>query len=78
MQIPDQDMVDLVYKLREEEDVFLGSSSGINVCGAIEVAKKLGPGHTVVTMLCDTGDKYMSSLYNADFLREKNLSVPSN
>ena len=78
VQIPDQDMVDLVYKLREEEDLFLGSSSGINVCGAIEVAKKLGPGHTVVTMLCDTGDKYMSSLYNADFLREKNLSVPSN
>ena len=76
VQIPDQDMVNLVYRTLWEEGWFLGSSTGINVCGAIEVAKKLGPGHTVVTMLCDTGDKYKSRLFNPDWLAEQNLSIP--
>ncbi len=75
VQIPDQAMVDLVYRILREEGWFLGSSSGINICGAIEVAKKLGPGHTVVTMLCDTGNKYQSRLFNPEWLATQNLSI---
>ena len=76
VQVPDQAMVDLVYRLWKEEDLFLGSSSGINICGAIKVAERLGPGHTVVTMLCDTGEKYKSRLYDEEWLNSQNLSVP--
>lgn len=75
VQVHDQDMVDLVYELRRKEDLFLGSSSGINICGAIKVAKQLGPGHMVVTMLCDTGEKYKSRLYDEDWLATQNLTV---
>ncbi len=75
VQIPDQAMVDLVYRILREEGWFLGSSSGINICGAIEVAKKLGPGHTVVTMLCDTGNKYQSRLFDREWLATQNLTV---
>jgi len=71
LQVPDQDMVDMVYRLLHEEGWLLGSSSGINVCGAIEVARKLGPGHTIVTVLCDGGAKYRSSLFNPEWLLEK-------
>ena len=55
----------------------LGGSTGVNVAGAIRTAKDLGPGHVVVTMLCDYGDRYRSKLYNPDFLREKGLPVPN-
>lgn len=75
VQVPDQEMVDLVYDILRDEGWFLGSSSGINVCGAIKVAQKLGPGHTIVTMLCDTGSKYQSRLYNREWLAEQNLTV---
>ena len=75
VQIPDQAMVDIVYRLLREEGWFLGSSSGINICGAIEVAKELGPGHTIVTMLCDTGTKYQSRLFDRAWLAEQNLGV---
>ncbi len=75
VQITDQAMVDLVYRILREEGWFLGSSSGINICGAIEVARKLGPGHTVVTMLCDTGNKYQSRLFDRDWLATQNLAV---
>jgi cysteine synthase A len=71
LQVSDQDMVDMVYRLLCEEGWLLGSSSGINVCGAIEVARKLGPGHTIVTVLCDGGAKYLSSLFNREWLLEK-------
>jgi cysteine synthase A len=54
----------------------LGGSSGINVAGAMKVARELGPGHTVVTVLCDFGTRYQSKLFNSDFLREKGLPVP--
>ena len=77
VQIPDQDMVDVVYRLLREDGWFMGSSSGINLCGAVKVAKRLGPGHTIVTMLCDDGSKYQSRLYNPDFLAEKGLVVNS-
>ena len=76
LQISDHDMLAMTYRLLSEEGWFFGSSTGVNVCGAIEVARNLGPGHTVVTMLCDGGGKYLSSLYNADWLEERGFSVP--
>ncbi len=75
LQVSDQDMVDMVFKLLREEGWLLGSSTGINVCGAVEVARNLGPGHTIVTMLCDGGGKYRSSLFNRQWLAEKKLHV---
>jgi cysteine synthase A len=75
LQVSDQDMVAMVYRLLREEGWFFGASTGINVCGAVEVARKLGPGHTVVTMLCDGGGKYQSRLFNEEWLAEKGLHV---
>ena len=68
LQVTDQDMVTMVYQLLREEGWLLGSSTALNVCGAVEVARKLGPGHTIVTMLCDGGGKYQSSLFNREWL----------
>ena len=75
LQVSDQEMVTMVYRLLREEGWFFGSSTGINVCGAIQVAQKLGPGHTVVTMLCDGGSKYQSRLFNEEWLAKKGLYV---
>ena len=75
-QIPDTESVALVFQLLEEEGLCLGSSSGVNVAGAIRLAKDLGPGHTIVTILCDYGTRYQSKLFNPDFLRGKGLPVP--
>ncbi len=77
--IPDQECVDTVYRLLYEEGLFLGGSSGINVAAAVRVARRLGPGHVIVTVLCDTGSRYQSRLYNPDWLKEKDLlpRVPS-
>ena len=75
LQVPDQDMVDMVYRLLREEGWFFGSSTGVNVCGAVEVARRLGPGHTVVTILCDGGHKYRSTLFDRDWLAAKGLGV---
>ncbi len=75
--IPDQECVDTVYRLLYEDGLFLGGSSGINVAAAIRVAKSLGPGHTIVTLLCDSGTRYQSRLFNADWLKEKGLNPPS-
>ena len=75
LQISDQEMVTMVHQLLHEEGWFFGSSTGINVCGAVEVASKLGPGHTVVTMLCDGGGKYQSQLFNEEWLAGKGLQV---
>lgn len=75
LQIADQDAVNMVYRLLNEEGWFFGSSTGVNVYGALEVARKLGPGHTIVTVLCDGGGKYRSSLFNRDWLAEKGLSI---
>jgi cysteine synthase A len=71
--VPDQECVDTVYRLLYEEGLFLGGSSGINVAAATRVAKNLGPGHTVVTLLCDTGGRYQSRLYNPEWLEQKGL-----
>ncbi|UCH39052.1 MAG: cysteine synthase A [Gammaproteobacteria bacterium] len=76
IQVSDQNMVDMVYRLLREEGWFFGSSTGINVFGAIEAAHALGPGHTIVTMLCDGGAKYRSSLYNREWLMAKGMQVP--
>ncbi|MCJ8143201.1 cysteine synthase A [Ancylobacter sp. A5.8] len=75
-QIPDAEAVQIVFDLLEYEGLCLGGSSGINVAGAIRLAKELGPGHTIVTVLCDFGTRYQSKLFNPDFLREKGLPVP--
>jgi cysteine synthase A len=74
--IPDQECVDMVYRLLYEEGLFLGSSSGINVAAAIRVAEDMGPGHTIVTLLCDTGSRYQSRLFNPEWLKEKGLNPP--
>ncbi|MBN9497167.1 MAG: cysteine synthase A [Alphaproteobacteria bacterium] len=75
--IADAEAVQIVFDLLLEEGLFLGASSGINVAGAIALAKTLGPGHTIVTILCDGGARYASKLFNPDFLRTKNLPVPA-
>lgn len=75
-QIPDAEAVAIVFRLLEEEGLCLGSSSGVNIAGAIRLAKVLGPGKTIVTILCDYGTRYQSKLFNPDFLRSKNLPVP--
>jgi cysteine synthase len=76
-QIPDEEAVSIVFQLLEEEGLCLGASSGVNVAGALRLAKDMGPGHTIVTILCDYGTRYHSKLFNPAFLRDKNLPVPS-
>ncbi len=75
-QIPDAEALPLVFSLLREEGLCLGGSSGINVAGAIRLARDLGPGHTVVTVLCDSGTRYQSKLFNPAFLKEKGLPFP--
>jgi cysteine synthase len=75
-QIPDTEAVPIIFDLLEHEGLCLGGSSGINVAGALRLAKELGPGHTIVTILADYGTRYQSKLFNPDFLREKKLPVP--
>jgi cysteine synthase A len=75
-QIPDAEAVPIIFDLLEHEGLCLGGSSGINVAGAIRLAKDLGPGHVIVTVLADYGTRYQSKLFNPEFLRSKNLPVP--
>jgi cysteine synthase A len=75
-QIPDAEALPIVFDLVQEEGLCLGGSTGINIAGAIRLAKELGPGHTIVTILCDYGTRYQSKLFNPDFLRGKNLPIP--
>ena len=75
--IPDQECVDMVYRLLREEGLFLGGSSGINVAAAVRVAKAMGPGKRIVTILCDSGSRYQSRLFNPGWLREKGLESPN-
>ncbi|OCC00309.1 cysteine synthase A [Labrys sp. WJW] len=75
-QIPDEEAVPLVYDLLQEEGLCVGLSTGINIAGAIRMARDLGPGHTIVTILCDHGSRYQSKLFNPAFMRSKNLPVP--
>ena len=75
-QIPDDEALPIVYDLLREEGLCLGGSSGINIAGAKRMARELGPGHTIVTVLCDYGTRYQSKMFNPDFLREKGLPTP--
>ena len=76
-QIPDAEAVAIIFDLLEHEGLCLGGSSGINVAGAIRLARELGPGHVIVTVLADYGTRYQTRLFNPAFLREKNLPVPA-
>jgi cysteine synthase len=75
-QIPDSEALDIVFALAEEEGLLLGGSSGINIAGAIRLARELGPGHTIVTILCDGGARYASKLFNLEFLKGLGLPTP--
>lgn len=75
-QIPDEDALPIVFDLIQEEGLCVGGSTGINIAGAIRLAREMGPGHTIVTVLCDYGTRYQSKLFNPEFLRQKKLPVP--
>jgi cysteine synthase A len=75
-QIPDEEAIPLVFDLIQHEGLCLGGSSGVNVAGAIRLARELGPGRTIVTILCDCGTRYQSRLFNPEFLRSKSIPVP--
>ncbi|MGB0908447.1 MAG: cysteine synthase A [Maricaulaceae bacterium] len=75
--ICDKEALEIIFSLNQLEGICLGGSSGINIAGAIALARQLGPGHTIVTILCDYGSRYQSKIYNPVFLREKGLPVPS-
>ncbi|NRB04496.1 MAG: cysteine synthase A [Rhodobacteraceae bacterium] len=74
--IPDSEAVPIVFDLLRDEGLVMGGSTGVNIGGAIRLAKELGPGHTIVTILCDYGTRYQSKLFNPDFLKEKGLPCP--
>ncbi|MGY9047118.1 MAG: cysteine synthase A [Rhodobacterales bacterium] len=76
-QISDHEALPIVFDLLSEEGLVMGGSTGINVAGAIRMAKEMGPGHTIVTILCDYGNRYQSKLFNPEFLTAKGLPVPS-
>jgi len=76
LEVHDRDALAIAFDLLEHEGLSLGGSSAINVAGAMEVARRLGPGHTIVTVLCDSGTRYASKIYNPTFLRSRNLPVP--
>lgn len=76
-QIPDEEAMPILFDLFEKESLCLGTSSGVNVAGAIRMAEKMGSGHTLVTILCDSGTRYSSKIYNAGFLRDKGFTVPT-
>jgi cysteine synthase A len=75
--IPDAEALQIVFDLLAEEGLCMGASTGVNVAGAIRMARDLGPGHTIVTILCDYGTRYQSKLFNPVFLRDKGLPVPA-
>ena len=75
-QTNDTEALNIVYDLIEKQKIVLGGSSGINIAGAIKLAKKMGPGNTIVTILCDHGKRYASKIFNKDFLKSKNLPIP--
>ena len=76
-QVTDEEALNIIFKLKENQKISLGGSSGINIGGAIQLAKSLGPGHNIVTILCDPGKRYASKIYNKAFLKSKNLPIPN-
>ncbi|MDE2362471.1 MAG: cysteine synthase A [Hyphomicrobiales bacterium] len=75
--IPDDESLRVAFELAEEEGLLLGGSSGVNVAGAIRLAREMGPGHTIVTVLCDSGGRYAAKMFNPEFLRAKGLPIPA-
>ncbi len=75
-QIPDAEALDVVFDLVQHEGLCMGGSTGVNIAGAIRLARELGPGKTIVTLLCDHGSRYQSKIFNPEFLREKGLPLP--
>ena len=75
--IPDEEAMPYVFDLMEKEGLVLGGSSGINIAGAVRLAKELGPGHTIVTVLCDYATRYQAKMFNPEFLRSKDIPVPA-
>jgi len=75
-QIPDDEWLPIAFGLLKDEGLCLGGSSGVNVAGALRLAEKLGPGHTIVTILADLGRRYQSKMWNPEFLKSKGLPVP--
>ena len=75
-QTDDKEALNIVYELIEKQKIILGGSSGVNIAGAIKLAKKMGPGKTIVTILCDHGKRYASKIFNKEFLKSKNLPIP--
>ena len=76
-QVTDEEALKIIFKLKEDQNIELGGSSGINIAGAIKLAKQMGPGHNIVTILCDPGKRYASKIYNKEFLKSKNLPIPN-
>lgn len=76
IRVDDDEALQIAYNLLAREGYSIGSSSAVNVCGAYKLAQQLGPGHTIVTVLCDSGTRYQSKMYNSDFLKSKNLPIP--
>jgi cysteine synthase A len=76
-QVNDEEALNIIFKLKEEQNISLGGSSGVNIGGAIRLAKQMGPGHNIVTILCDPGKRYASKIYNKEFLKSKNLPIPN-
>jgi cysteine synthase A len=77
LRIPDAEALEQVFSLLIHEGVSVGGSAGINVAAAIRLGQQMGPGHTIVTILCDGGSRYQSKLFNPEFLKSKNLPVPA-
>jgi cysteine synthase A len=76
-QIPDSESIPLVYDLIRQEGLSVGGSTGVNVAGAVRLARELGPGHVIVTLLCDTAMRYRARLFNRAYLESKGLSLPA-
>ena len=74
--LTDSDALPLIYDLMQNEGLYLGGSTAINVSGAVAMAREMGPGYCIVTILCDSGQRYQSKVWNPEFLRSKNLPVP--
>ena len=77
MRLSDVEALPIIYDLMRDEGLYLGGSTAINVAGAVAMAREMGPGHTIVTILCDSGQRYQSKVWNPEFLRSKSLPVPS-
>ena len=75
-QVDDTQALNIIFDLIDEQNITLGGSSGVNIAGAIMLAKKMGPGHNIVTILCDHGKRYASKIFNKEFLKSKNLPIP--